>query len=60
MDKIKVLVVGASGYMGVQLIKLLIKHKGTKIVYLCGNNSIGKDINYFDNKIKKKNITKNY
>ena len=46
MDKIKVLVVGASGYMGVQLIKLLIKHKGIKIVYLCGNNSIGKDINY--------------
>tara|TARA_A100000164_G_scaffold236928_1_gene210405 strand:+ start:651 stop:1673 length:1023 start_codon:yes stop_codon:yes gene_type:complete len=58
MDKIKVLVVGASGYMGVQLIKLLIKHKGTKIVYLCGNNSIGKDINYFDNKIKKKTLPK--
>ena len=58
MDKNKVLVVGASGYMGVQLIKLLIKHKGIKIVYLCGNNSIGKDINYFDNKIKKKTLPK--
>ena len=33
---------------GLQLIKLLIKHKYVNIKYLCGNSSVGKKISNFD------------
>ena len=42
MRKLNVLIAGSTGYIGIQLIKLLIKHKNIKIMYLCGNSSIGK------------------
>ena len=48
MRKLDVLVAGSTGYIGVQLIKLLIKHKNVNIRFLCGKNSIGKKISYFD------------
>ena len=48
MSKLNVLVVGSTGYIGVQLIKLLIKHKYINIKYLCGNSSIGKKISDYD------------
>ena len=48
MLKLNVLVAGSTGYIGVQLIKLLVKHKYTKIKYLCGNSSVGKQIASFD------------
>ena len=54
MTKLNVLVAGSTGYIGVQLIKLLIKHKHINIKYLCGNSSIGKKIKSYDNTIKKK------
>ena len=54
MTKLNVLVAGSTGYIGVQLIKLLIKHKNIKIKYLCGNSSIGKKISFYDKNIKKK------
>ena len=44
MPKINILVAGSTGYIGVQLIKLLINHKYIKIKYLCGNSSVGKKI----------------
>ena len=31
MQKLKILVAGSTGYIGTELIKLLIKHKGVKI-----------------------------
>ena len=34
MNKLKVLVAGSTGYIGIQLIKLLCKHKHIKIKYL--------------------------
>ena len=37
MLKLNALIVGSTGYIGVQLIKLLVKHKNVKIKYLCGN-----------------------
>ena len=49
MSKINVLIAGSTGYIGVQLINLLIKHKKINIKYLCGNNSVGKDISFYDN-----------
>ena len=42
MPKLNVLVAGSTGYIGVQLIKLLIKHKNINIKYLCGNTSVEK------------------
>ena len=48
MHKLNILVAGSTGYIGVQLIKLLSKHKNVFIKYLCGNNSVGKKISYFD------------
>jgi len=48
MSTLNVLVVGSTGYIGVQLIKLLIKHKYIKIKYLCGNSSVGKKISNYE------------
>ena len=53
MDKLNVLIAGATGYIGTQLVKLLCKHKNVKIKYLCGNTSVGKNISYYDNGLKK-------
>ncbi len=58
MPKINVLIAGSTGYIGIQLIKLLLKHKKVNIKYLCGNNSIGKNISTFDDKLKKKKLPK--
>ena len=58
MKKLNVLVAGSTGYIGVQLVKLLCKHKYIKIKYLCGNSSIGKKINYYDKELGKYNLPK--
>ena len=58
MSKVNVLIAGSTGYIGIQLIKLLINHRKVKIKYLCGNSSVGKKINYFDKNIKVKYLPK--
>ena len=58
MSKLNALIAGSTGYIGIQLIKLLIKHPNIKIKYLCGNTSAGKSIYNFDNTIKNKNLPK--
>jgi len=58
MPKLNVLVAGSSGYIGVQLIKLLIKHDGINIKYLCGNSSVGKKISFFDKSLILKKLPK--
>ena len=52
--KINVLIVGATGFVGLDLIFLLSKHKKINIKYLCAQKNIGKKINFFDKRIKKK------
>ena len=52
MYKLNVLIAGSTGYIGIQLIKLLSKHKNVLIKYLCGNTSVGKKISYFDKSLK--------
>ncbi len=42
LQKISVGIIGASGYGGVQLIRLLLEHPGVNIVYLGGDSSAGK------------------
>ena len=58
MNQLNVLVTGSTGYIGVQLVKLLCKHKYIKIKYLCGNSSIGKNIYVYDKTLKKYNLPK--
>ena len=58
MRKLNVLIAGSTGYIGVQLVKLLVKHKYVNIKYLCGNSSIGKNISYFDKDLKKNKLPK--
>ena len=58
MPKLNVLVAGSTGYIGVQLIKLLVKHNDVKIKYLCGNSSIGKNISYYEKSLSKHKLPK--
>ncbi len=58
MFKLNALIAGSTGYIGVQLIKLLVKHKNINIKYLCGNTSIGKKISFYDKSLKSKNLPK--
>ena len=55
-DSLNIAVAGATGYVGLELVKILSKHKKVKIKYLCATKSIGKKINQFDKKIKKNNL----
>ncbi len=57
-DSLKIAIAGATGYIGLQLVKILSRHPKVKILYLCGSKSIGKSIYKFDNKIIKKNLPK--
>ena len=56
MPKLNVLVAGSTGYIGIQLIKLLLKHSKIKIKYLCGNSSVGKKISTYDKTLKSKKL----
>ncbi len=58
MSKLNILIAGSTGYIGVQLIKMLVKHNGVKIKYLCGNTSIGKKISFFEKSLNSKNLPK--
>ena len=58
MPKLNVLVAGSTGYIGIQLIKLLVKHSKIRIKYLCGNTSVGKKISAYDKNLKTKKLPK--
>ena len=58
MPKLNALVAGSTGYIGVQLIKLLIKHKYINIKYLCGNTSVGKKVFHYDKSLLNKKLPK--
>ena len=58
MLKLNALVAGSTGYIGVQLIKLLVKHKNVNIKYLCGNTSVGKKISSFERSLSSKKLPK--
>ena len=58
MSKLNVLIAGSTGYIGVQLIKLLLKHKFVKIKYLCGNTSVGKKISSYEKFFLNKKLPK--
>ena len=54
VKKINIAIAGATGYVGLDLIKLLSNHPKANIKYLCAQKKIGKNIQYFDKRIKKK------
>ena len=58
MPKLNALVAGSTGYIGVQLIKLLVKHKYINIKYLCGNSSVGKHVKFYDKSLSKYKLPK--
>ena len=55
-DSLNIAIAGATGYVGLELIKILSKHPKVKILYLCANKSVGKKIYTFNKKIIKKNL----
>ena len=55
-----ILLTGSTGYIGIQLITLLCKHKNVDIKYLCGNNSAGKKITFYDKTLRNKKLPKIY
>ena len=53
-NKINVIVAGATGYVGLDLVYYLSKHPKVNISYLCAQRNLGKDINFFDKRVSKK------
>ena len=58
MSKLNVLIAGSTGYIGIQLIKLLLKHNNINIKYLCGSSSVGKSISNYDKNVKNYKLPK--
>ena len=52
--KINIVVAGATGYVGLDLVFFLSKHPKVNISYLCAQKNLGKNIKYFDKRISKK------
>ena len=55
-DSLNIAVAGATGFVGMELIKILNRHPKVKIIYLLGNKSAGKKITSFDKKITNKKL----
>ena len=58
MPILNALIAGSTGYIGIQLVKLLLKHQNINIKYLCGNSSKGQRIHHFDKSLKNKKLPK--
>ena len=54
LSKLKIAIVGATGYTGLDLVYILSKHPRVRIRYLCASKNLGKQISFFDQRIKKK------
>ncbi len=52
--KLNIAIIGATGYTGLDLVFFLSKHPKAKICYLCATKNLGKNINFFDKRIKKR------
>ena len=53
-NKINIALIGATGYTGLDLTLMLSKHPKVRIKYLCATKNLGKKINFFDKRIKRK------
>tara|TARA_Y100000590_G_scaffold341502_1_gene389696 strand:+ start:1426 stop:2451 length:1026 start_codon:yes stop_codon:yes gene_type:complete len=57
-DSLNIVVAGATGYIGLELVRILSKHPKANILYLCATKNIGSSINKFNSKIKKNKLPK--
>ena len=57
-DSLKIAIAGATGYVGLELLKILSKHPRVKVLYLCAQKSIGKNITIFDKELKGRGLPK--
>ena len=55
-NKLKIAVIGATGYSGLDLIFMLSNHPKVKIVHLCATKNLGKKISYFEEIIQKTSV----
>ena len=55
---LNIAIAGATGFVGLELINILIKHPKINITYLCAHSSSGKSIKSFDKRLKKVNLPK--
>jgi len=53
MKKLNLVVAGATGYIGLELVKILTKHPRVNIKYLCAQSSIGSKISRFSKDLKR-------
>ena len=53
MKKLNIVIAGATGYIGLELVKILSKHPKVNIKYLCAQNSIGSKISTFSKDLKR-------
>ena len=58
MPKLNVLIAGSTGYIGIELVKLLSQHKNVSIKYLCGKTSVGKKISFYNKSLKSTRLPK--
>ena len=54
LKKINIVIAGATGFVGLDLVKILSSHPKVNIKYLCAQKKLGKKIQFFDKRIKKK------
>ena len=55
---LSVAIAGATGYVGLELVRILSNHPKVHISYLCATKSIGKKISFFDKKLIIKKLPK--
>ena len=53
INKIKIAVIGATGFTGLDLVYYLSRHPKVKITNLCATKNLGKKISLFDRRLKK-------
>ena len=54
IKKINIAIAGATGFVGLDLVKILSKHPKVNLTNLCATKNLGKNIQFFDKSIKKK------
>jgi len=52
MKKIKVAIAGATGFVGLELLKILTKHPNVDILYLYSQSKLKKSINFYSKNFK--------
>ena len=54
INKLRIAVIGATGYTGLDLVYFLSNHPKVEIKNLCATKNLGRKISFFDKRIKKK------